>query len=102
MENFEDKSPVSLHGCWLRLCRHRLLVAGCVFVGWAIITGIAWIVPAKYRSETLILIEQQRVPEHYVEPNVALDMQQRLQSMTEQILSRTRLMGIIDKFHLYS
>jgi polysaccharide biosynthesis transport protein len=102
MENSEDKSPVSLHGCWLRLCRHRLLVAASVFVGWAIITGIAWIVPAKYRSETLILIEQQRVPEHYVEPNVALDMQQRLQSMSEQILSRTRLMGIIDKFHLYN
>ena len=73
----------------------------CLFVGWGLVSMVGWFLPAKYRSETLILVEQQRVPEHYVEPNIALDLQQRLQSMSEQILSRTRLMSIIDKFHLY-
>jgi polysaccharide chain length determinant protein (PEP-CTERM system associated) len=47
------------------------------------------------------LIEQQKVPEHYVESNITADLQQRLQSMSEQILSRTRLLLLIDKFNLY-
>ena len=66
------------------------------------VIGATWSIPAMYRSETLIIVEQQKVPEHYVVPNVAADLQQRLQSMTQQILSRTRLQGIIQTFHLYT
>jgi polysaccharide biosynthesis transport protein len=102
MDQIEQQSGPTLHGWWLRLCHRRLWVALSIVSGWAILTAVAWFIPARYRSETLILVEQQRVPEHYVEPNVALDLQQRLQSMSEQILSRTRLMAIIDKFHLYN
>ena len=39
--------------------------------------------------------------QNYVVPNINDDLQTRLQSMTEQILSRTRLLVIIDKLHLY-
>ena len=101
IDQSEQNSSLSLKGWCLRLYEHRRLVAACVFGGWALFTIAVWLVPAKYRSETLILVEQQRVPEQYVLPNIALDLQQRLQSMSEQILSRTRLMTIIDKFHLY-
>src|SRR5437763_5453924 len=66
------------------------------------VIGATWSIPAMYRSETLIIVEQQKVPEHYVVPNVAADLQQRLQSMTKQILSRTRLQGIIQTVHLYT
>ncbi len=41
------------------------------------------------------------MPKNYVEPNVSDDLQNRLQSITQQILSRTRLLLIIDKLHLY-
>jgi succinoglycan biosynthesis transport protein ExoP len=71
------------------------------FVVWAAVWGVSWFLPAAYKSETLILVEQQTVPEHYVVPNVTNDLQDRLQSMTQQILSRTRLMRIIDQFQLY-
>src|SRR5438270_4236563 len=101
MDNSEEKSSVSIEGWRLRFCQHRLLLMLALFAGWALVTGIGCVVPAKYRSETLILVEQQRVPEHYVEANVSIDLQQRLQSMTERILSRTRLMEIIEKFQLY-
>src|SRR5258707_412186 len=102
MDQSEQNSSPNLRGWCLRLYRHRFTVAVSIFMGWALLTTLVWFIPAKYRSETLILVEQQRVPEHYVEPNIALDLQQRLQSMSEQILSRTRLMAIIDKFHLYN
>ena len=41
------------------------------------------------------------MPSDYVTPNVSEDLQDRLQSITQQILSRTRLLSIIDKLHLY-
>ena len=47
-------------------------------------------------------MEQQKVPDQYVVPNVTTNLQERLQSMTQQILSRTRLQATIDRFHLYS
>jgi polysaccharide chain length determinant protein (PEP-CTERM system associated) len=41
------------------------------------------------------------MPKDYVSPNVSEDLQDRLQSITEQILSRTRLLTIIGNLHLY-
>lgn len=100
--NIDQENPtLGLADWWPRIWRHRLLFLVCAFLGWAAGTTIGALLPARYRSETVILIEQQRVPEHYVEPNIAIDLQVRLQTMSEQILSRTRLMGIIEKFGLY-
>ena len=73
-----------------------------VVVCWSAVWTVTLFLPAVYRSETLILVEQQKVPEHYVVPNVAADLQERLQSMTQQVLSRTRLRHIIDDLHLYA
>jgi polysaccharide chain length determinant protein (PEP-CTERM system associated) len=42
------------------------------------------------------------MPKDYVTPNIVDDLQERMQSITQQILSRTRLLRIIDQFNLYS
>lgn len=55
----------------------------------------------QYESQTLILIEQQQVPTDYVRPVVNEDLDSRLASMREQILSRTSLQPIIEKYDLY-
>ena len=81
--------------------RRRWWLALPVFLVWAGTWVTSWFLPASYKSETLILVERQRVPSNYVTPNVTNDLQQRVQSMTQQILSRTRLMGIIEQFQLY-
>ena len=72
-----------------------------LFLGWIVVWGISWVLPPRYKSSTLILVEQPTMPQHYVAPNINDDLQARLQSMTEQILSRTRLLLIIQKLHLY-
>jgi polysaccharide biosynthesis transport protein len=72
-----------------------------LFVGWIIVWGASWILPVRYKSGTLILVEQPTMPSNYVVPNVVDDLQNRLQSITQQILSRTRLLLIIDKLNLY-
>ena len=58
--------------------------------------------PVLYRSEALILVEGQKVPEQYVTPNVVTTLQTRLDSMTQRILSRTRLQRLVEDFGLYA
>lgn len=72
-----------------------------LFVAWALVWGSSWFLPARYRSSTLILVEQPTMPKNYVVPNVNDDLQDRLQSIQQQILSRTRLLEIINDLHLY-
>ena len=72
-----------------------------LFLGWFVVWGASWVLPVRYKSGTLILVEQPTMPKNYVEPNVSDDLQNRLQSITQQILSRTRLLLIIDKLDLF-
>ncbi len=62
---------------------------------------VATYLPNRYRSETLILVVPQRVPESYVKSTVTTRVEDRLQSISQQILSRTRLERIIHDFKLY-
>jgi succinoglycan biosynthesis transport protein ExoP len=73
----------------------------CCLIG-LIGAGAAYFWPLSYRSDALILIEQQKVPTQYVKPNVVNNLQSRLDTMTQQILSRTRLQKLIEDFHLYA
>jgi succinoglycan biosynthesis transport protein ExoP len=72
------------------------------FLGWLAVWSVSWVLPSRYRSGTLILVEQPSMPRDYVTPNVTDDLQARLQSITQQILSRTRLLHIIDELNLYA
>jgi len=72
------------------------------FCGWLLVWGASWVIPSTYRSGTLILVEQPSVPAKYVESNIDSDIQHQLDSITQQILSRTRLVRIIDSLGLYA
>jgi polysaccharide biosynthesis transport protein len=102
LDDANDQVSRSFEELWaiVRRCRWRILLP--LFVCWAVIWAGSWLLPTTYESEALILVEQQKVPEQYVVPNVTISLQDRLQSMTQQILSRTRLQTTIDRFHLYS
>lgn len=73
-----------------------------LFLGWMVVWAASWVLPVRYKSGTLILVEQPTMPKDYVVPNVSDNLQDRLQSITQQILSRTRLLLIIDQMNLYS
>ena len=99
----EQESPQFDFDRYLDIVRRRhvfFLIP--VVLTWLAVWGASWVIPARYKSSTLILVEQPTMPESYVAPNVNENLQDRLQSITQQILSRTRLMMIIEKLHLYS
>ena len=87
---------------WLGIARRRhLQFLVPLFVGWVVVWATSWVLPPRYQSTTLILVEQPTMPKNYVTPNVNDDLQDRMQSITQQILSRTRLLHIIDQLNLY-
>lgn len=57
--------------------------------------------PDRYHSAATILVVPQRVPEAYVRPTVESSVAERLQTISQQILTRTRLERIIEEFNLY-
>jgi polysaccharide chain length determinant protein (PEP-CTERM system associated) len=84
------------------LKRRFWLISGSALLFLGIGLGIAHILPPQYMSQTLVLIEQQKVPSDYVKPVVDEDLGARLASMKEQILSRSRIEPIIERYNLYS
>ena len=86
----------------LILRRRAGLVIVIVAVVSAATAGGALLLPNHYRSETLILVLPRRVPETYVKSTVTARIEDRLQSIAQEILSRTRLEQIIRDFDLYA
>jgi polysaccharide chain length determinant protein (PEP-CTERM system associated) len=70
-------------------------------VGLALAPFISARVPKLYRSETVLMVIPQRIPDSYVRSTVTASVQDRLFSISDQILSRTRLERIITEFNLY-
>jgi polysaccharide chain length determinant protein (PEP-CTERM system associated) len=61
----------------------------------------AMVLPKKYMSQTMVLVEQPTVSPKLLEPVINEDLNRRLESMQQQILSRSRLEPVIDKLGLY-
>ncbi len=71
--------------------------ASCCALGILVTTQL----PKKFTSQTLVLVAKPTVPTDIVKPVVTEDLNQRLASMKQQILSRTRLEPVLDKFDIY-
>lgn len=59
------------------------------------------ILPKRYTSQTVVLVDPPAVSADIVKPVVPENLGPQLASMKQQILSRTRLEPVIDKFGLY-
>lgn len=81
--------------------KHRWLSAA-IFTVLSIASGIViYKLPAIYRAEALILVDGQKIPERYVVATVNAELQDRLATISQRILSSTRLMKIIESYDLY-
>jgi polysaccharide chain length determinant protein (PEP-CTERM system associated) len=81
--------------------KHRYLLVVPLIVGSFGGVLMSRFLPNLYQSETLIQVVPQRVPESYVQSTVTARVEDRLQSISQQIMSRTRLERIIQEFDLY-
>jgi polysaccharide chain length determinant protein (PEP-CTERM system associated) len=59
------------------------------------------VTPEKFRSSTTILVVPQRVPEGYVKSTVSIKIEERLATIQQQVMSRTRLVTVMDELGLF-
>jgi protein tyrosine kinase modulator len=83
------------------LWQQKLLIGILTVLGCAAAVVIVMKLPAVYESEALILVDSQKIPDRYVASTVNTNVQDRLATIGEEILSATRLQKIIDTFGLY-
>ena len=91
--SFDDIARIAWRGKWI-------LLAPAIVTSVIAATFLRF-VPDVYRADTTILVVAQRVPDIYVKSTVTSRIQDRLQSISPQILSRSRLEPIIVDLNLY-
>jgi uncharacterized protein involved in exopolysaccharide biosynthesis len=87
---------------YLDLWRYRKKYFLIPFLFLAVVaTVIIFKLPKIYESKSIILIEEQQIPPEFVRSTVTGFAESHIQILTQQILSRSRLQEIIDKFKLF-
>ena len=80
--------------------RRKWLILSIVMISVGVAGTVAWFKKDVYRSSTVILVEQQTIPEKYVS-SVVDDVASRVSTITQQVLSRTSLVKVIEEFGLF-
>lgn len=81
--------------------RRRLWVILPMLAGLAAGYAALQVMPPIYRASTLIMVESQKVPANYVKATVTTSLQDRLQTIEQQITNRSNLERIILEVGLY-
>lgn len=83
------------------LRRRRGLMAGVFVVLLAVSAAFATLLPAVYRSTATILIKEQEIPQELVRSTVTSYADERIQVITQQVMTRSTLLELVDKYGLY-
>jgi succinoglycan biosynthesis transport protein ExoP len=101
-DKLDERVPRGWEEYFAIVMRRRWWILLPLFLSWLAVWGVSWFLPTTYQSEALISAEQEKVSDQYVMENVNVNLQNRLQSTTQQVLSRGSLQGIIERFKLYA
>ena len=98
-----ERPPIKNVGDVIAILKRRkwslILPAVGVF---ALSAAIAFMLSPIYQSTSTILIEDQEMPRDYVISAVTSYAEQRLQTITQRIMSTPKLLEIINRFNLYA
>ncbi len=101
MNNGTRTASLTLAERWQAVRRRRgpmLWVAFAVLV-LSVLAAVLW--PATYRSAGTILIEQQELPSDLVQSTVTGYADERIQVISQRVMTTDNLLGIIQRYNLY-
>ena len=97
----ENQAP-DLHD-YVKIIKRRSRFLAIPFIVIAILSILlSVLLPSVYRSMATILIEEQEIPSDLVRSTVTTFADQRIQVISQRIMTRANLMDIIQKYDLYS
>ena len=79
--------------------RTLILLAGGVLLGLSLAAAFLW--PATYKSMATILIEEQEIPSELVHSTITSYADQRIETIKQQVMSRTTLWKVVEQYNLY-
>src|SRR4030088_2596887 len=83
---------------WMRRKGVALAVFGAVVAGAG---SLSMSLPDLYRARATVLVETQHVSEEFVRSSVSAELETRIQTIREDVMSRARLGDLITRFDLY-
>ena len=87
----------------LEVLSRRKWLAILTFGGmFAAVVSIVMFLPNVYRASATLIIDRQQIPEEFVKSTVTSAVETRLQTISQEILSRSRLESLINRFGLYT
>src|SRR5579864_8147708 len=88
---------------YIMMIRRRWpLIVSLALVGGLGVYMVSRFLPNSYTSQSIVLVQQPTVPTDYVRSVVTAGVGERLTTMRQQILSRTRLEPMIKQLGLFS
>ncbi|MGC4095797.1 MAG: Wzz/FepE/Etk N-terminal domain-containing protein [Nitrospira sp.] len=79
--------------------RKRILVTGLSLLTVSLTLAFLW--PPTYKSTATILIEEQEIPSELVRSTITSYADQRIETIKQQVMSRTTLWKVVEQFDLY-
>ena len=58
---------------------------------------VSYLFPPKYTSQSLVMVEGQKVPEGIVQPVVTADLTERIATLQQQVLSQSTLQPMLER-----
>lgn len=82
--------------------RHRWWIMAPAFLTILLVISVVMALPDRYTSEAMLGVVQQQIPQRYVDPASTVTSADAVSAIEREILSRTRLLGIVDALGLYA
>ena len=87
---------------YLGILRRRKWLMAAVFTALAAASVlVALVLPAVYRSTATILIKEQEIPQELVRSTVTSYADERIQVISQQVMTRATLLDLVDRYSLY-
>ncbi|MFZ4701653.1 MAG: lipopolysaccharide biosynthesis protein, partial [Candidatus Methylumidiphilus sp.] len=98
-----EKTLTETIGAFLGIAKRHAFYLLIPFISISIIASVVALkLPMAYLSKGTILIEQQQVPESMIHTTVTGFADERIRFIQQRVMTRERILSIIDKYHLYA
>jgi polysaccharide biosynthesis transport protein len=84
----------------IRRRRRTIWLVGAIIFVVGAAAAVFW--PATYQSTATVLVQEQEIPPTLVQSTVTSYAAQRIQTIQQRVMTRANLLGIVDKYNLYS
>ena len=84
------------------LRRRKRVMAITAAIAMTIVLIVTFVWPPTYRSQSIILIEQQDIPSDLVQTTITSYAQQRIEEIKQRIMTIGNIMGVVEEFELYT